>query len=700
MLDLRRKADKILSCQYGQNYSLVDTIEFMKVLRDFNKKAESNYSALQKPSEKTEDEKQQDFLEYLTLEYNQILTSWLPDEKFMQFHPIEPLIPLQKLKTFKGINTVKIKQLQAISELLSLGWEYVGHQPIQAFLPNAKEIAVALDNYYLNQRGLNTLVAKIVTDFQIITIPQLINIIEKVELKLLLLLDDLPKEAETIICRKNARNYVQKYLSESKATCLAEQWEELALPTLPEDIFFGNDDSDSSFMTEGLSNISSWGAKLIAKTGGKVGSYVFVKFYLIPKIMDALKTKGEELSDDDTIKLSLKKILQELEAPLLDFLTAIPFNLFSEEGIWFLLLDKLLPIFEHPSTIEATRILSKESTVLLKSLVTFIKTLQPYRTQPLKELLNLKTLFSLLHRASQLDLIQQLLNNPIFKEILNRFSILDEKFFSSFYHFNFKSLLSLFYLLGHPVFYNFLKVLPPEASFAHLKAWLNPETKKIPGMISQAREAVFDYQNNRERLEENNCSKIQGLKKRYTLSKEIVRQDLKALEPVFPEEPVSLEPEPFLSRLLAWAFEHWLKSLILAAVIILFSWIILPVALVGSIIYAGIILYEKCRVYIKGNYLPEEVYIEPVIKHLSSVEQSTTLLEEVDLEEEMSFIEEEASDGDVVLEIFPQNGNKVMNHCYPANSNFSLGLFVNSNSQETLLQQGLERVFEVTRVEI
>ena len=76
----------------------------MKALRDLNHQAETKYSEFLKQASGSEDKRKQDFLGYLSHEYNKILESWLPDEKFANYQPIEPLIPLEKLPTFKEID--------------------------------------------------------------------------------------------------------------------------------------------------------------------------------------------------------------------------------------------------------------------------------------------------------------------------------------------------------------------------------------------------------------------------------------------------------------------------------------------------------------------------------------------------------------------------------------------------------------------
>ena len=144
-------------------------------------------------------------------------------------------------------------------------------------------------------------------------------------------------------------------------------------------------------------------------------------------------------------QLNPVKILEDFEKPLADLLIAIPSDIQSEEGIWALLLDKVLPLLKELSA-KAEFLLDQEKEIVmpLKSLLIFIEALQPYRTQSLKALLNLKTLLPLLQRASQLDFIQQLAKSPLAKAILGPFSALDPGFFSSFYHFDFRSLVDHF----------------------------------------------------------------------------------------------------------------------------------------------------------------------------------------------------------------------------------------------------------------
>ncbi len=705
LLSLRKKADKILSRQQGQEYSLVETVEFMKTLRDFNKNTEAHYSRLLKEYGQPNEEMKQRFLEVLTQEYNQILERWLPDEKFAHYQPVEPPVPLLNLEIFTGIDRVKIKQLLEISELLAGGWEAIGHQSINTVLTKIEEIMGSLDDYGNTQRGIKTIVGRLLTDSNLLNIPDITSKFDTLEAACLECLSELPAPVETFFSKQKAIDYVKAYFANTKTLFLQGRWEELALPTLPDGIFSGDDNAASSFMTgmikKGLAGSGSWGIGLLT---GKVGRFALVKFYVLPKVMKMMRNQIREWVPDDEVKqLNLMKILHDLEPALADLLLAIFNNIQSKEGIWPLVLNKLLPILEHPSTKEAALLLNKEAGMAFEASVSFIKSLASHKDLSLAELLDRKTLFPILKLASQLGLIQLLVKNPLFKEILNRFSKLDPEFFTAFYHFDFKSLFHFAHLLAHPVFFKFLQELPPEASFSQLKAWVNSELPS-PGNVSQALQTLNEYQLNRESLQETSRMKIQGLKAKFILSPAMLQQDLQALEPVFHEAPPI--PEPLSSRILTWALAHRLQSLILLVVGILLSWLILPLALTAAAIYGSDVILQKIEAFIEASKAVEEPYVDPIIVNISPPadpvnQPAPELLDLAEVEEdqqeneispagigplpEMTSVPELGTNLGSSLGQNTNNTNivgktKRIGQCYPPNSSRSLGLFVNGNN--------------------
>ncbi|KTD33039.1 coiled-coil protein [Legionella nautarum] len=676
LLDLREKADRILSRQHGRDYSLVETVEFMKTLRDFNRKTESHYFELLKIHEQPNEELKQRFLEYLSHEYSQIVERWLPDEKFSHYQPVEPLVPLQKLEAFEGMNEVKIKQLLAISELLAMGWETLGHQSINTNLTKVEQVLGVLDQYGNDQGGIQTIIGQLVTELELVNIPELIPMLDTIEANCLELLEEIPQVAEGLFSKQKALNYVKEYVAKTKTLLLEKRWQELTLPSLAEDIFSSED--NSSF----LAGIAKKG---LVNVGGKVGIYALIKFYALPKIMKLLQDQIKILIPDDEAKqLQLMKILQELEPALQDFLTAIPKHLHSKEAIWTLILDKLLPILEHPSIKEAMQLLNNEAGTALEGIVTIIKSFE--NAPSLKELLDSKTLIPLFKLASQYGLIQLLVKDPTFKEILNRFSLLDPEFFTAFYQSDFKSLFHLIHLLAHPVFFKFLKELPPNANFSQLKAWLNPAADKLPDSVSQAVEALNEYQGNRENREARQAQKIQGLKAKFSLSPEKLQQDLQALKPVFPiEVPPPPIPTPLSSLILTWIATHWLQSLLLLTASILLSWIIIPVILVAAVIYTGVLLWQKIAALMEGEKTYQESYIDPVTVDVSLVDDNSQLrfeilAENVNLPSEgnppPAVMTESAHDGDNM------ESTSSIKACYPEGSKRSLGLFINGNVED------------------
>ncbi|WP_347251753.1 hypothetical protein [Legionella sp.] len=621
LFDLRRKADQILSQQQGQGYSLVPTLELMKTLRDLNKKVETFYEGLLKQDEIPLETRTQQFLEYVATEYNQILDqkSWLPNDRFKDYKPVEPLIPLNKLNELKGINGVKISQLLKFSELLSKGWEAMGNQAIQQGLSQIEPIMAKLDGYTRDQCGPKTIAVKMLSGFDLISFAQLIPNLESLEADCLQFLDELPTAAEVFISREKARAYVKKYFSETKTCIREERWDELALPTLSDDIFSSDDNIASSLLQS------------IAKKGIKSGMsgafHLVIKLYVVPKIT---KIIAQWFPNDEETQIQLKKIMQEIEPQILDFLLAIPSSLQSEEGIWSLVFDKLLPILQHPSIKGAVGLFNKEGGKVLDSLLRFLEYLKPYRQQPLKELVSIQNLLPLIKQACQLDLVQLLVKTPILKEVLTQLSSLDSEFFSTFYHFDFLSLFHLVHLLAHPIFYNFLKALPAEANFGHLKVWLNSAEAPMDKEVKQARQELLEFQTNRERIEENNRLKLQRLKTKFTLTPEKLRAELDALKPIPEVTPI---PKPASWNVLPWISQHPLQSLALLVVGLLLSWLILPIAFVGAVIYAGIVLYQKIQMHIEATKPLEEHYLEPITVYLNTSDQKSTLLPELDLEE-------------------------------------------------------------------
>ncbi|KTC92601.1 MULTISPECIES: helicase C-terminal domain-containing protein [Legionella] len=676
LLDLREKADRILSRQHGRDYSLVETLEFMKALRDFNRNAENYYFTLLKNHGQPDAEMKQRFLEYLTNEYNQIVEHWLPDEKFGHYQPVEPLVPLQSLEIFEGIDKVEVKHLLAVSELLAMGWEAIGHQPMNRTLVKVEQITRTLDKYSEGQCGFKTMVAQLATEFDLVNIPTLISMLEAVETNCVETLEELPPAAEGLFSKQKALDFVTEYVAKTKTLILEKRWEELTLPIIPDDIFSWDDNSSSS-------SLKGMVKKGLFTVGGKIGIYALIKLYVLPTIMKMLSDQIKEwVPDDEAKQLQLMKILQELEPVLQDFLTAIPKHIHSKEAFWTLVLNKLLPILEHQSIKEAVQLLNNDAGTVLEGIVTLIKSFEPHKVPSLKELVDPKTLIFLFKLANRFGLIQLLVKTPVFKEILNRFALLDTEFFTAFAQTDFKSLFHIIHLLAHPVFFKFLKELPPDTQFKQLKAWLNPEANNLPDYVSQAVETLNEYQLNRENIEARQAQKIQGLKAKFTLSPAKLQLDLQALEPVFPKEvPPPPIPTPVLSRILAWISTHWLSSLLLLTAAILLSWIIIPVVLVAGVIYAGVFLWHKITVLMEASKgagkTNEESYIDPIIIDLSLAAQNNQPIPGIYPPAETSNVNE--GKGKEKLD-----ESRLIKTCYPADSTRKLGLFINGNTKKDM----------------
>ncbi|MDP1604592.1 MAG: hypothetical protein Q8M03_15145 [Legionella sp.] len=632
-IKLRAKADKILMAQEGQACSLVNPLDFMKTLRDFNQNAEAYYADLLENEPELTEKSANQFLDYLIGEYNRILTSWLPAEKFLDYKPLEPEIPLAKLFAIEGINEVKLENLMFFSELLTKAWQEIGHQKITHLFSAAEPFVSALDLYTKGQSGIKTIIAEFLLATDEIKLPEVVQYFGEMEKKFNEFMDEFPiiPGIDSFIPKEKIRKYVNEYLASTKTQIEERNWEQIMLPAL-----------DKFPLTSG-GMLSKGVVKIIVTT------------VVMPKLMKVLTTYiNERFGNDKPTQLMLLNALKDLKEPVSKFIMAVPFSLKSKEEMWALIFDKFIPLLNHKSIHLAVAAFGEKGEYLLQSVLKFVDILRPYQHYSLPEIINVKTLLPLFHQACQLDLIQQLVKNSAFKEIFNRVSTVAPAFFTMFSNFDFVSLFNLVQVLAHPQFGNFLKNLPLEADFAQLKIWLKTNPENTPAQVRKALSELSEHMFGLEQRAEKNRLKLLNLKGRFTLSIEKLKEGLKALKPLLPreklpEEEKVIEPEepremPPECAPVKKNSRFWLKVIsFLAAVIvgILFSWVIIPLVIASATIYLGVVLLSKLKTlfsFSKSEPLPieekmipeepvndevfvDEIGIEPIVVYLSPQEE-------------------------------------------------------------------------------
>ncbi|HVT61928.1 MAG TPA: hypothetical protein VHD33_00360, partial [Legionellaceae bacterium] len=131
LLKLRAEADTILTNQYGALSTLVPEMDFLKTLRDFNTDVETRYFRFLGDKASLNAEEVNLFIQEVVTQY-QIILNRLIVSKPVQLPPmIEPLVALHELPAASSLqNAVKLAELNQVSQILSLGWRSVGHQPM------------------------------------------------------------------------------------------------------------------------------------------------------------------------------------------------------------------------------------------------------------------------------------------------------------------------------------------------------------------------------------------------------------------------------------------------------------------------------------------------------------------------------------------------------------------------------------------
>lgn len=207
----------------------------------------------------------------------------------------------------------------------------------------------------------------------------------------------------------------------------------------------------------------------------------------------------------------------------------------------------------------------------LEKIPVLLACLDPYQERNVNDLLTFETMIALFLQVSSLDGVKQKVDETAFKAILPRMLELSTKTIAALNSLSLKDCLGFMKLMAHPNFFDFIKQLPRETTFAELVAWLNAAIEEVPDLVKAPLVELRHYQSNRERIEVDTKNKLLMLKQDFDLNLDKLKA---GLERLCPPPAVSL---PILSLIeetpvvqLPVRKTPWLTHAAMLAIVLLF----------------------------------------------------------------------------------------------------------------------------------
>ncbi len=253
-LAVRQAADRILADQQGIYATLIAEKTFLEALRDFNKQSEKLYTQLLGTQAVLTSEQKETFMRQLVGLYQTALDRLIADQDLQNFQAIEPLIAVDPLQTAPLPGQLKVRDLSAVSDVLSSGWRVAGNQLMVQCWTVSEDVLSEFQPYFDGDCSLRVATAQTLERREILKIPKVVaeidhikemiqefewnGAVENVQRGIVDSSDDgVVKAVGAMIGQifstdiiQQCKDFVLNYLEETKTQIAQKRWDDLALP--------------------------------------------------------------------------------------------------------------------------------------------------------------------------------------------------------------------------------------------------------------------------------------------------------------------------------------------------------------------------------------------------------------------------------------------------------------------------------------
>lgn len=497
---VKEKADKILSRQFGKHFSYINSQNFLNKIHDFNENAERQYLRLLGNKEKLDDAEIDDFIEGIIFNYQRTLEQWFPENSFEEFQAVEPLIPLEHLKSLSALNALTKDDLLLLSQPLTTGWEYFGNKDMQKNLNLIDQLLSSFEPYFNGQCGLNTATAELLKKQKILNIDQAILAVENIETTLINYTDSFSNihAIGPFIPVSLIKKSITDYFALTKQQIKSEKWDEIDLPKMNTEaitLWYGRLNS--------LINVVNYGSIL---AGGPIP--FIVNQIVLPTLFSSIKSFFKKIfSYSESTYVQLLMAMDELTSDASNALIAIFSLTHVKETTVGEFLDKFSPLLNNKAFILLiTKVLEQQGKKDLEKklplLPLFLFALEPYRNLKIQELFNPEKLMGLLLQLNQLEIVRNKIDNAEFQKIMTEVSRFKLNVTPMCDDVSIHDAFELIQCMAHPSFFEFLKALPKKSSLQDIITWLHADFNLVPLKAQEPLKKLRDYQSNHESVQQ------------------------------------------------------------------------------------------------------------------------------------------------------------------------------------------------------
>ncbi|MGV3740024.1 MAG: hypothetical protein ACO1N3_01865 [Gammaproteobacteria bacterium] len=538
-LKLRQEADHILEEQQGIYASLISEKDFLKALRDFNKQSEQLYMQLLGSQAELSTAQQEEFRQKLIENYQSHLERLVPNHVLEQIQVIEPLIALHGLQNVPLPAELKLRDMRAISDILSTGWRTLGHQSMVKLCELSDDVLNEFQPYFEDECSLRVSTAQVLERRQILKIPKVVAEIERIKISVNEFnLQEIVSGIQTGLNNQNAtlaqgigqmlgmifteetlkniKEYVLGYLEETKIKISEKRWDDLTLPNLQ------------------VEWIQLWLARvnLIWSTFGWItfgaafvaGPLPFIiTRFVLPALLRLVKNLVKIWfvnSESQTVQilLGLDNACDDLARVLNTLYTKDMRTLTIDE-----LFQDFLPIFNNKAIqMISTKMLenAEQGEQFFQLLPDVTKALEPYRHLPVKEIKRPEIIVAIVVKVLQSEFFKKMMDAEEHAIMLECIQALPNNFSTIFKDCTLPQLMTIFKILAHPRFNQCLAQLPSDAGFPDLVQWLQANPDALPDVVQNPMRELHDYQNNHERIAQETQATYKNIKQKFSLRQE------------------------------------------------------------------------------------------------------------------------------------------------------------------------------------
>lgn len=574
VLKLRETADKILASQFGEEYSVVDQQQLLRTLSSLNKNAENHYAELLERYPVIDEQMIQEFLSARAKDFQQVVDKWLPEDQYSHVQFLQPSVPLENLKNFAPqLRKTTVKQLRCFAEIFHCKWKLDGHKRTQQNLDNLDELVEFFQPYFKKKCSFKQALGHALEEKGFLDT----DVINDQASKFKTSIDEMLEYAQSIaligrfVPVERIRAYVAEYLDTTKTQIREKKWDDIQLPTI--------DISSIGSWFSGISQTLAVGSLFV---GGPIP--FIVNRYIVPTIFGWIKKAlKRRFANSDSLVAQILIGIDDIGNDLQEAINALT-TLANENDITVgLLLDKFGPLAKNKALLMVlTKYLelieNPEYIPWVQVIPDLLPILEKYRDCKLDEMLNVDTIMVFLQHAGHSNVFLKLVENTPYSESLHQLSQLDSNFIKRISSFSFPEFINILKIIAHPNFFAMMHKLPEETTYEELLHWLGTMPGKLPPKTQQALQELLDYQNNHERIAEENKQILLNLRNTYHLTTEKFKEGLEKLR-----HKIKTSPEPETSveaQSMSYGFKY-VALLVVIAVLIVYSilYLSLPVAL-------------------------------------------------------------------------------------------------------------------------